>query len=84
MEQSGSYKDEVLLERWEQIVCGHLIFIWENGKKKKKENEGKTQIVMDDIKHLPPQTAEPLGCRIVILSKSGNYFGNIPLYNIVL
>lgn len=54
---------------------------WE---KKKKENEGKTQIVMDDIKHLPPQTAEPLGCRIVILSKSGNYFGNIPLYNIVL
>lgn len=36
-------------------------------------------IVMGDVKHLLNQTAELLSYRIVMLSKKGSYFGNIPL-----
>lgn len=33
-------------------------------------------IVMNEVKHLPTQTAEPLIYRIMVLSKKETYFGN--------
>lgn len=46
------------------IVCCCLIFIWENGGGEMMEKINK--LVMDDVKHLSVQIAEPLNYGVYV------------------